>query len=67
MGLIKIFSGNEVLALALQTKIETAGVKIVVKNNMQASSKKSLVIELFIEEVDFAKSNPIIETFRLSI
>jgi hypothetical protein len=35
MGLIKIFSGSEVLALALQEKIEAVGVATVKKDNIQ--------------------------------
>lgn len=67
MGLIKIFSGKEDLAVVLQTKIETAGVKTTLKNNNQTSSGKLTATELFIEEVDFAKANPIIEEFRMSL
>ena len=37
MGLMKVFSGSEVLALALQGKIEAAGVDTVIKNNVQSA------------------------------
>ena len=36
MGLMKIFSGSEILALALQEKIEAINVKTIVKNNIQS-------------------------------
>jgi hypothetical protein len=72
MGLIKIFSGSEVLALALQEKIEAVGVTTVKKDNIQSArlagfGNSDLAVELFIQEVDFGKANPVIEEFRMSI
>ncbi|MEM0543445.1 DUF2007 domain-containing protein [Flavobacterium sp. j3] len=71
MGLIKIFSGNEILALSLQQKIEAIGVATVIRNNNQANVIPSVqtqkAVELFIQEIDFGKANPVIEEFRLSI
>ena len=71
MGLIKIYSGSQILAKSLQEKVEALGVKTVLRNNNQANVLPSLTqnkaVELFIEEVDFSKANPIIEEFRLSI
>lgn len=72
MGLMKVFSGSEILALALQEKIEAAGVDTVVKNNIQSArmagfGETGQAVEVFIQETDFAKANPAIEEFRLSI
>ena len=72
MGLIKIFSGSEVLALTLQDKIEAVGVTTVKKDNIQSArlagfGNSDLAVELFIQEVDFGKANPVIEEFRMSI
>ena len=72
MGLMKVFSGSEILALALQGKIEEIGVNTVVKNNIQSATLGGFgnlgqAVEVFIQETDFAKANPIIEEFRLSI
>ncbi len=71
MGLIKIFSGDEILALSLQEKIEAIGINTVIRNNNQANVIPSIqtdkAVELFIQETDFGKANPIIEEFRLSI
>jgi hypothetical protein len=72
MGLIKIFSGSEVLAIALQEKIEAVGVATVKKDNIQSArlagfGNSDLAVELFIQEIDFGKSSPVIEEFRLSI
>ena len=71
MGLMKIFSGSETLALSLQNKIEAIGVTTVIRNNNQANVLPSIqtdkAVELFIQETDFGKANPIIEEFRLSI
>lgn len=72
MGLMKIFSGSEILALALQEKIEAIGVKTIVKNNIQSArlagfGTADLAVEVFIQEVDFGKASPVIEEFRMSI
>lgn len=71
MGLIKIFSGEEILAISLQEKIEAIGIKTVIRNNNQAnvlpSIQASKAAELFIQETDFGKANPVIEEFRLSL
>ncbi len=72
MGLMKVFSGSEILAQALQQKIEEIGVNTIVKNNIQSArlggfGNLGQAVELFIQETDFAKANPVIEAFRLSI
>ena len=71
MGLMKVFSGSEILAQALQQKIEAIGIDVVIRNNNQANVLPSLqnkkVVEVFIQETDFSKANPVIEEFRLSI
>lgn len=71
MGLIKVFSGAEVLAMSLQQKIEAAGIKTVLRHNNQANVIPSIqtakAAELFIQEVDFGKANVVIEEFRLTL
>lgn len=72
MGLMKVFSGSEILALALQQKIEAVGVATVIKNNIQSATLAGFgttgqAVELFIQETEFAKANPVIEEFRMSI
>ncbi|WP_394759448.1 putative signal transducing protein [Flavobacterium sp.] len=72
MGLMKIFSGSEILAQALQAKIEAVGVSTIVKNNIQSAKLAGFgtadqAVEVFIQEIDFGKANPVIEEFRMSI
>ncbi|CAD0004712.1 MULTISPECIES: putative signal transducing protein [Flavobacterium] len=69
MGLMKAFSGSEVLAIALQERLEEAGVETVKKDNIQSArlGGADLAVEIFIQETDFAKANPVIEKFRMSI
>ena len=71
MGLIKIFSGEEVLAFGLKEKLEESDINVVIRSNNQANVLPSLqtakAVELFIQEVDFGKASPVIEEFRLSI
>ena len=72
MGLMKIFSGEQILALGLKEKLEEMAIETVIRNNNQANVIPSInstkaAVELFIQETDFAKANPVIEEFRLSI
>lgn len=71
MGLIKIFSGEEILAVGLKEKLEESNINVVLRENNQANVIPSIqtakAAELFIQEVDFGKANPIIEEFRLSL
>lgn len=71
MGLMKIFSGSEILAIGLQEKIEAIGINTVIRNNNQSNVLPSIAptkaVELFIQETDFGKANSTIEAFRLSI
>lgn len=72
MGLMKVYSGSEVLALALQERLEAAGVETTKKDNIQSArlggfGQSGLAVEVFIQETDFAKANPVIEEFRMSI
>jgi len=72
MGLMKIFSGSEILAKALQQKIEDAGIDTVIKDNIQSArlggfGNMDLAVEVFIQEIDYGKAHPIIEEFRMSI
>lgn len=57
---------------ALQEKIEAIGVNVVVKNNIQSArlggfGNLDLAVELFVQETEFSKVNPVIEEFRMSI
>jgi hypothetical protein len=71
MGLIKIFSGEEILAVSLKELLEEAAIEVVIRNNNQANVLPSIstpkAVELFIQEVNFGKAHPIIEAFRLSL
>jgi hypothetical protein len=71
MGLIKIFSGEEILAKSLKQNLEDANINVVIRSNNQATVLSSIqtqkAVELFIQEIDFGKANSIIELFRLSI
>ena len=69
---MKVFSGSEVLAIALQERLEQAGVETIKKDNIQSArlagfGQTDLAVEVFIQETDFAKANPVIEDFRMSI
>jgi hypothetical protein len=72
MGLIKIFSGSEILATNLKEKIEAVGINVVIKDNIQSArlggfGNSDLAVELFIQEFDFGKAHPVIEEFRMNL
>ncbi len=72
MALMKIFSGSEILAQALQSKLESAEISTVVKNNIQSGliagfGTAGQAVEVFIEKIDLVKASPIIEEFKMSI
>ena len=69
---MKVFSGSEILAMALKEKIEASGIDVVVKNNIQSArlggfGNMDLAVEVFIQEVEYGKAHPVIEEFRLSM
>ena len=72
MGMMKVFSGSEVLAMAIKAKIEDAGVSTLVKNNIQSATlggygTSGQAVEVFINEKDYGKAHKAIEDFRMSI
>ncbi|MBA4154006.1 DUF2007 domain-containing protein [Flavobacterium sp.] len=72
MGMIKIFSGSEILASRLKEKIEAIGVDVLKKDNIQSArlggfGNSDLAVELFIDERYYGKVNDVIEEFRMSI
>lgn len=71
MGLMKVFSGSEILATALKTKLEETGIDVIMKNNNQSNivlgSATTLAVELFIDESKYGKADPVITDFKISI
>ncbi len=71
MSLVKIFSGSEILALALRDQILEAGLVPVVKNNIQSGRLAGFgtydqAVEIFIEEAEYGKVSKIIDDFRIN-
>ncbi|MGV3458883.1 MAG: DUF2007 domain-containing protein [Flavobacterium sp.] len=71
MAFIKIFSGSEIMALALKDKIEAKEVKTLVKNNIQSGIIVGIgtlgqAVEVFIDERDFMKVSKVIEDFKMN-
>lgn len=72
MGIMKVFSGSEILAEALKQKIEAIGVEVVKKDNLQSArmagfGSSDLAVELFVDERYYGKISPILEEFRMSL
>ena len=68
---MKVFSGSEILATALKTTLEDAGIDVIMKNNNQSNivlgSATTLAVELFIDESKYGKADPVITDFKISI
>lgn len=72
MGLMKVFSGSEILAKNLQSRIEDHGVSTVLKDNIQSArlggfGNTDLAVEVFIQETDFNKAHQIIDDFKIEM
>lgn len=71
MGLVKIFSGERILAEALLEKLQDADINVVARDNNQANVLPSIqsekAVELFIQEFDYGKAHPVIESFRMNL
>lgn len=72
MGIMKVFSGSEILADALKLKIEEVGVEVVKKDNLQSVrlagfGSTDLAVELFVDERYYGKISPVLEEFRMSL
>jgi hypothetical protein len=71
MGLMKVFSGDEILAIALKTKLEEAGIETLMRNNNQSAivlgTGGSIAVEIFIDESKYGKADPIITGFKMNL
>ncbi|MFN7045267.1 MAG: DUF2007 domain-containing protein [Flavobacterium sp.] len=72
MGIMKVFSGSEILADKLKQKIEEVGVEVVKKDNLQSArmagfGSSDLAVELFVDERYYGKIHPVLEEFRMSL
>jgi hypothetical protein len=72
MGIMKVFSGSEILADILKLKIEEVGVEVVKKDNLQSArlagfGNTDLAVELFVDERYYGKISPVLEEFRMSL
>lgn len=70
MALVKVFSGSEILAQALQARIEATGVSVIVKNNIQSSLMSGpgglgQAVEVFIDDRDKERAAQAIEDFKM--
>jgi len=72
MALVKIFSGSEIIAMALNSKLEEKEIQTLVKDNLQSArvagfGNIGLAVEIFINESDKEKAEPIIEKFKMNL
>ena len=72
MGLMRVFSGSEVLAIALQQRLEEAGIETTKKDNIQSArlggfGATDLAIKKKKAITDLAKAHSVIDDFKTSI
>ena len=65
-NLIKVFTGSETLVSLLQGRLEEVGISSLIKNDSITAyleSSPPSTIDLFIQEIDLKKAEPIITEF----
>ena len=72
MALVKVFSGSEIIAMALQKKLQENEIVCLAKNNLQSArvagfGNTDLAVEIFINEADKVKAEPIIDDFKMNL
>jgi hypothetical protein len=67
--LIKVFTGPEASAILLKTRLEEIGISSLIKNDSGTAylGVASVIIELYIQESDFEKAQPIIAEMNENI
>lgn len=68
MALIRVFSGSMVLALRLKEEIESEGIAVLVKDDIQSAimggiGTADVAVELYIEDSDYSFVADIIDAF----
>ncbi|AWA30126.1 hypothetical protein HYN48_08560 [Flavobacterium magnum] len=72
MALIRIFSGGAILALRLKEMLESEGVRVVIKDDIQSAiwggyGTSDLAVELYIHESDYGFVADSIDEFNNSL
>lgn len=67
--MIKVFSGTEILVLALESELLENGIVPMIKNNIQSGFMAGFgtadsAVDVFIKKVDLVKANPILQKFN---
>lgn len=67
--MIKIFSGTEILAFALEKLLIEEGIIPMVKNNIQSGFMAGFgtadsTVDVYIKKLDLVKANPILQKFN---
>lgn len=69
MGIVKVFSGSEIMATGLKLRIEEAGIRTIIKNNIDAGritgfGTTGLSMDVFVNEEDFEEIKAILKEFE---
>ena len=71
MGLIKIFTGSEIIATAIKAELEAFGIMAILKNELQAAAMAGywspyLGVEVLVHKKDVMQARLLIEKIDLS-
>ncbi len=69
MALVKVYTGSEIMATGVKSKLEEAGINPMVKNNIKSATLAGFpaigqAMELYVEEHEVETANAVIAQFK---
>jgi hypothetical protein len=69
MALVKVFSGSEITARAIKTRLNDSGIGAIIKNHIQSGTSAGfgtlgLAVEVYVEQEDVMAAKMIVEEFK---
>lgn len=69
MALVKVFSGSEITAQAINTRLKEQGIGTVIKNHIQSGTVAGfgtlgLSVEIYVEQEDVVAAKQVVEEFK---
>ncbi|NDI98285.1 DUF2007 domain-containing protein [Flavobacterium sp. LaA7.5] len=65
MAMVKVYGGSEIMAQSVQIKLEEAGIRTIIKDNIESATLAGFgsfgqTVQIFVNEEDVAKATGII-------
>ena len=69
MAMVKVYGGSEIMAQAVQIKLEEAGIGTIIKDNIESATLAGFgsfgqTVQIFVDEADVAKAEEIISSLN---